>query len=219
MTTSETNYTGEIAGHRWLSKKTFEIKLSRPGTFHFISGQRISLKYKNLERDYSLASAPDEPHLTLCIRYIESGRLTRFLGDAVTGARLSFSAPHGYFTFKPSPRPAVLVATGTGIAPFRSMVGSGVTDILLLHGVTHPDELYYADYLHSAVKHYLPCISEPNELSENYFSGRVTAYLQTHVDPGIYDFYLCGRNEMIRDATLLIDERFPGSFIYTEQFF
>jgi benzoate/toluate 1,2-dioxygenase reductase component len=219
VTTSETDYTAEIAEHRWLSKKTFEIKLSRPEAFNFISGQRITLKHQNLERDYSLASAPEDSHLALCIRHVEGGQLSQILGDNSIGTRLAFYGPHGYFTFKPSPRPAVLVATGTGIAPFRSMVRSGVTDIMLLHGVTHPDELYYADNLQAAVMHYIPCISEPNQLSENYYSGRVTDYLQMHLNPGVYDFYLCGRNEMIRDATLLIDERFPGSFIYTEQFF
>lgn len=34
-----------------------------------------------------------------------------------------------------------------------------------------------------------------------------------------YDFYLCGCREMIRDVTLLVDERFPGSYIYTELFY
>ncbi len=34
-----------------------------------------------------------------------------------------------------------------------------------------------------------------------------------------YDFYLCGCREMIRDVTLLVDERFPCSYIYTELFY
>jgi NAD(P)H-flavin reductase len=98
-------------------------------------------------------------------------------------------------------------------------VSSGVTDITLLHGVSLADDLYYADFLRSAVKRYVPCLSNHDESSVDYFAGRVTDYLKQQLAPGAYDFYLCGRSEMIRDATLLIDERFTGSFIYTEQYF
>jgi hypothetical protein len=47
----------------------------------------------------------------------------------------------------------------------------------------------------------------------------VTDYLQKNLAPGEYDFYLCGRREMIHDVTLLIDERFEGSLIYTEIYY
>jgi benzoate/toluate 1,2-dioxygenase reductase subunit len=43
--------------------------------------------------------------------------------------------------------------------------------------------------------------------------------LQEHLPAAQYDFYLCGRREMIREVTWLVDERFPGSFIYSEQFY
>ena len=45
------------------------------------------------------------------------------------------------------------------------------------------------------------------------------AYLKDKLPVEACDFYLCGRREMIRDATLLVDERFPGSYIYTELFY
>lgn len=204
--------------HRWLSKKTFEIKLRRPKAFNFRPGQRISLKYKNLERDYSLASAPDDSHLTLCIRYVESGQLSQILGDTEIGTRLSFYGPYGYFTFKPSPRPAVLVATGTGIAPFRSMVRSGVVPEFILHGVETSADLYYAKELQPGSGSYVPCLSQSRK-SQTYFKGRVTDYLGRHLPPKKYDFYLCGGQEMIRDVTLLVDEQFQDALIYTESFY
>ena len=52
-----------------------------------------------------------------------------------------------------------------------------------------------------------------------HFHGRVTDYLRDKLPVTAYDFYLCGRREMIRDVTLLVDERFPGSHIYTEPFY
>ena len=218
MTTGEKGFATEIIEQRWISKKTFEIRLSRPGTFNFSPGQRISLKLNNFERDYSLASSPDESHLSLCIRHVEGGQLSRVLGAAAKGTRFSFYGPHGYFTFKPSQRPAVLVASGTGIAPFRSMVRSGITPQFLLHGVETSAELYYAKELQAASGTYIPCLSQ-SEKSQTHFAGRVTDYLRRHLPPANYDFYLCGRREMIRDATLLVDELFEGSFIYTETFF
>jgi benzoate/toluate 1,2-dioxygenase reductase subunit len=218
VTTSEKDYSTEIIEHRWLSKKAFEITLRRPKTFNFKPGQRINLKYKNSERDYSLASSLDESHLTLCIRYVEGGLLSQTIGDAGIGTRLSFYGPHGYFTFKPSPRPAVLVASGTGIAPFRSMVRSGTSPDFLLHGVETSEDLYYSEEFQSVAESYIPCLSQSKN-SQTYFRGRVTDYLQMHLPPDNYDFYLCGRQEMIRDATLLVDELFEGSNIYTETFY
>ncbi len=166
-----------------------------------------------------MVSTPADNDLILCIRNVEGGILSPQLSTVSMGTRLNFTGPHGYFTFQPSPRPAIFVATGTGIAPFCSIVSSGVTDITLFHGVTFAENLYYADFLRSAIKRYVPCLSNPDKSSVDHFAGKVTDYLQKHLAPGAYDFYLCGRNEMIRDATLLIDEKFPGSFIYTEQYY
>jgi NAD(P)H-flavin reductase len=214
----EKDYATEIITHRWLSKKTFEIKLHRPEAFNFKPGQRISLKHETVERDYSLASSPDEPDLTLCIRYVAGGLLSQLLGDAQSGTQLYFYGPHGYFTFKPSGRPAVLVASGTGIAPFRSMVRSGVTPEFILHGVETSEDLYYAEELQPAAGSYVPCLSQSGK-SQTHFNGRVTDYLQRHLPSDNYDFYLCGGREMIRDVTLLVDELFEGSLIYSESFY
>ena len=218
MTTSEKVYLTEIIGHRWLSNKTFEIKLRRPAAFSFKPGQRISLRYKDCERDYSLASSPDESDLVLCIRYVESGRLSHELGDARMETRLSFHGPHGYFTFKPSGRSTVWVASGTGIAPFRAMARSGMAPEILLHGVETPADLYYKNELQPIAGNYVPCLSQSGQ-APPAFTGRVTDYLQTHLPPDHYDFYLCGNSEMIRDVMVLVDEQFEGSFVYTESFY
>jgi ferredoxin-NADP reductase len=48
---------------------------------------------------------------------------------------------------------------------------------------------------------------------------RVTDFLEQKLSPGSYDFYLCGRGEMVRDATHIIDRRFPGARVFSELFF
>jgi NAD(P)H-flavin reductase len=128
------------------------------------------------------------------------------------------SGPYGYFTHRRSMRPIVLVATGTGIAPFVSMVRSGLKNFTLLHGVRSPENLYYASLFKATAACYIACLSGGDHFRED-FSGRVTDYLNTHLPVGPYDFYLCGRSDMIRDTTLIVDDRFPGSCVYTEIYY
>jgi benzoate/toluate 1,2-dioxygenase reductase subunit len=204
---------------QWLSDKSFEIILSLPPQFEFQPGQRISLSLNGHERDYSVVSAPGESELTLCIRCVAGGRVSAPLSVIDIGSSLLISGPYGYFTYKPSVRPAVFIATGTGIAPFCSMVRSGISGFTLLHGVSRADDLYYMSLFQEAAKKYVPCLTETRKLPANAFGGNVAAYLQRHLELKAYDFYLCGRREMIRDVTLLIDERFPESLVYTELFY
>jgi ferredoxin-NADP reductase len=213
------NYSAELTERRWLSNKSFEITLTRPKSFEYLPGQWIRLIHQTVERDYSLVSSPTDPDVALCIRNIEGGILSPGLSNAPVGSCLHFNGPHGYFMFRTSTRPAVFVATGTGVAPFVSMARSGVTGFILLHGVSSAEDLYYASVLKSAAKQYVPCISEMDRSSGEYFQGRVSDYLQKNLAPGPYDFYLCGRREMIRNVTFLVDEKFPGSLIFTETFY
>jgi ferredoxin-NADP reductase len=213
------NYSAELIERRWLSNKSFEITLTKPKSFEYLPGQRIRLIHHAVERDYSLVSSPTDPDFALCIRHIEGGILSPGLSNAPVGSCFNFNGPHGYFTFRPSTRPAVFVATGTGLAPFVSMARTGVTGFILLHGVHSAEDLYYASVLKSTAKQYVPCISETDRSSGEYFQGRVSDYLQKKLAPGPYDFYLCGRREMTRDVTFLVDEKFPGSLIFTEVFY
>ncbi len=212
-------YTCELQQSTRLSAGTFELALSRPRDFTFQPGQRIRLLDRYRERDYSLVNAPADSSLRLCIRRVPAGSFTASLHAAATGSRFQFSGPHGYFVFRSTSRPAVFVATGTGIAPFASMARAKTRGFTLLHGVKSPDDLYYADLFHATAGTYVPCISGKASTAARWFHGRVTGYVEKELPPGTYDFYLCGRTEMIRDVTWLIDEHFPDSNVYSEIFF
>lgn len=215
-------YSTEVLDRFWLTDRVFEIKLSKPSTFQFMAGQRIRLLQGAIRRDYSLITAPNDPTLALCLKMIEGGEYSPILASAEPGTRLSFTGPMGYFTYRPSDKPAIFVATGTGIAPFLSMVRTGVTDFTLLHGAREAKSLYYQDIFRPAARLYIPCLAaDADEVGsgENVFRGRVSHYIAEYLAPKAYDFYLCGRQEMIRDVTLLVDEKFPGSLIYTEAFY
>lgn len=213
---------GKLVRRNILSDKAFELELARPESFHFIPGQNILIKHGTLERFYAVISAPDEPKIELLIRHVEDGAFTSILFLAEIGTQFHFTGPHGYFTFKPSARPPVFMATGTGVAPFVSMCRSGLSDFTLLHGVKQPEDLYYELLFRRAGCRYIPCISEPvpkSRMPSDAFEGTVTGFLSLKLPRIQSDFYLCGRKEMIQEATLLIDEYFAESRVYYEVFF
>ena len=218
MTTRVSNYQADLLERRWLSSDTFEIRLARPAGFRFQPGQYIRLHQGEETRDYSPVSAPGDPELALCIRLFGEGRFSSALSKAAIGSPLVFSGPKGYFTYKPSERPSVWVATGSGVAPFCSMTRSGVKDFTLLHGVRRREDLYYAELFQTSASLYMPCLSGSND-NKACFQGRVTDYMAKHLPPKPYDFYLCGRRDMIRDVTLLVDDLFPESLVYSEIFY
>jgi len=214
--------TTEVINRKWLSEGAFEVELSRPRNFHFKAGHTIQLIYQDQKRYYSLASAPDDPTLSLCVNFIKKGYFSSLLASAEIGFKLEFTGPHGYFTFSPSPRSPVFIATDTGIAPFVSMARSGMRGFTLLHGARHAGQLYYQDLLRQSAHKYLPIVWEipdDDHVSSGLFHGKMVNLLAQHLEPGRYDFYLCGWQKMIKDVTHLIDDRFPGSHVYTEVFY
>jgi ferredoxin-NADP reductase len=220
--TGAKSYSTELLARRWLTERVFEIELTRPSSLQFTPGQRIRFSRETMQRDYSLLTTPTDPTLALCVFNVEKGQFSPVLAAAEIGTKFSFTGPYGYFTYRPSQRPAVFVATGTGIAPFLSIGRSGVTEFTLLHGVRTVSDLHYQEFFQHTARLYVPCLTDPPAPArsiENGFDGRVTHYLKEHFPPSTYDFYLCGRQEMIRDVTLLVDEKFPGSLVYTETFF
>lgn len=207
---------------QWLCPQTFEVRFERPAGFGFVSGQKIDIAFQDTVRTYTLVSSPDVDELAICVRHVPQGRFTPILARAKVGDNFKVTPAYGYFTYQPSRLPAVFVATGTGVAPFVSFARSGADGFHLLHGVRTPEQLYYHDILASASGEYTPCLSEKNTTgssSPNRFQGRVTTYLKNALPRGAYDFYLCGRNEMIADAMGIIDDRFAGSKVFSEMFF
>lgn len=165
-------FAARILSRRWLSPTAFELTLERPHGFDFQPGQRVRLGSGPNERDYSIAAAPGDPHIVLCIRRVAGGEVSTRLSAAGIGNALCGSGPHGYFTFTPSPRPAIFVATGTGVAPFVSMARAGTKGFTLLHGVKRAGDLFYRDLLAAAARRYIACLSEDAPAGRDVFAGR-----------------------------------------------
>jgi benzoate/toluate 1,2-dioxygenase reductase component len=218
-----TDYTLQVSGHRWLTRRTIEVRFQRPEGFDFLSGQKIRFVEAALERDYTLLGPRNAAEIAICVRHIPKGRFSPRLVESKVGDFFQVTPAFGYFTFNASPRQPVFIATGTGIAPFVAFARDGVRNFDLLHGVRSAEELYYHQELASNAHQYIPCLSSaespPTGTWPLAFSGRVDQGLQARLTSGAYDFYLCGRGDMIRDVMGIIDERYEGSHVFNEIFY
>ena len=212
----------ELLKRRWLSKQAFEIELTRPLSFEYKPGQTALIIHEAIQRYYSLVSTPEDPVLRLCVHYVRKGAFSPMLADAEPGTTFKLTGPHGYFTFEPSARQAVFVATGTGIAPFVSMGRSGITDFILLHEVESAEELYYDELFRKISSNYVPCLlkSAADDLpTAGQFHGNAADFIRKNLQPASYDFYLCGERNMTREVTMTVDEIFTGSYVFKEIFY
>ncbi len=200
-----------------LSEHVFQVELERPPGFEFTAGQSIRVSAGGQGRDYSLAGGPSADTLVLCVRLVEGGAVSPLLAGALPRTPIAFTGPHGVFTLAKSPRPVIWAATGVGVAPFLAMVRAGATGFTLLHGVRRSGELFSRGELEAAAARYVPCLT--GETAAGCFPGRVTGWAEANLPGGAYDIYLCGNRRMVRDFIVIVDERFPGSRVFTEIFF
>lgn len=211
-----------LSERKMLTEETFVLHCSRPPEFVFTAGQYVSLKVLGEERCYSIISGEDAESLSFLIKRIKGGKVSSALHEILLPIQVEMGLAEGYFIPKSTTRKNIFVATGTGIAPFISMIRSGITPYLLLQGAAKPEELYFEKELSSRVDNYHRYLSRSppprQESASCIYSGYITDYLHEHLPEDIYDFYLCGRWKMIRDAIHLIDDKFPKANIYSEGF-
>jgi CDP-4-dehydro-6-deoxyglucose reductase len=109
-----------------LVRLAFDVHDTDEEPFEFTPGQYVRIGYEDEEpRVYSVASSPNEDAVELCIRRVPGGELTPVLCDEVTvGDELFVRGPYGdeLELGEPADTDPVFVATGTGVAPLRSMI-------------------------------------------------------------------------------------------------
>src|SRR6266480_3733344 len=108
--------------------KHLEFEVQGVPRFGFVPGQWLSLKHtksdgEEITRAYSIASPPGENNrFALCLNRVQDGFMSNFLCDMKEGDEISSQGPFGDFILRPPMRDTIFIATGTGIAPFRSML-------------------------------------------------------------------------------------------------
>ena len=108
--------------------KHLELEVNGVTRFGFVPGQWLSVKAntpdgEEMTRAYSIASPPSENgHVAFCLNRVQDGFMSNYLCSLDEGATIAFQGPFGDFILRPPLRDTVFIATGTGIAPFRSML-------------------------------------------------------------------------------------------------
>jgi CDP-4-dehydro-6-deoxyglucose reductase len=172
---------------------TFERVDAAPMTFE--PGQWVSTSLPldvaggvEAKRSYSIASAPDgSPCFEIAVTRVQGGRGSTWLHAMQAGSLLSLMGPHGFFT-RPlaAAPPSLLIATGTGVTPLRSMVRAAIaagsrTPMWLLFGARHEEDVLYDAEFRAAARD-CPFVRFETTLSQprGRWSGR-RGYVQTHV--------------------------------------
>lgn len=90
----------------------------------FAPGQYVTLRYEETPRPYSVSCSPNDDAIEMCIRRVPGGTLTSDLCDEISeGDEVTLRGPNGDFTLQePSGRDMAFLCTGTGVAPFKSMI-------------------------------------------------------------------------------------------------
>lgn len=199
--------------------REIELRLASPATIEFQPGQFISFeipaegKPHPLTRAYSIASPPSlQDCITLIFNRVDHGPGSTFLFGLKTGDRVQFKGPAGSFRLRDdAPRDLLFVATGTGIAPLRSMIHTvldrGTSQrATLLWGLRSQRDRYYQDELRDLSARHpnfqsIVTLSRP-EPGWTGPAGRVTALVTAQV-PAVDKLavYLCGNGGMIKDVT------------------
>jgi ferredoxin-NADP reductase len=185
--------------------------------FGFVAGQWLSFKTnksdgEEITRAYSVASPPgDDNRFALCLNRVQDGFMSNFLCDMKAGDEIACQGPFGDFILRPPMRDTIFIATGTGIAPFRSMLHWLLADesrhqgkqLSLIFGNRTEKDIYYHDeFLRLAAQHlnfhYQPALSR----GRDDWKG-LRGYVQEHVPAiaqGRSDMhaYICGLDKMVK---------------------
>ncbi len=199
--------------HREISPETRHFSFEVPGDagMDFIPGQFVSfteqLNGKEVTRAYSISSPPSGNRFDLVLNRVPDGRFSPHLFNLNAGAELDFKGPYGNFVFRDPIADSILVATGTGIGPFRSMLMAQLphdsqTNFTLVFGVRHEDGILYREQFEETERQhpnfkFVPTVTQPGTNWKG-LTGRVQPHVMEILgDRRDMDVYICGMKEMV----------------------
>jgi ferredoxin-NADP reductase len=212
----------------------FKFELEAPHVLSFEAGQYISIGLPTgHRRSYSLCSSPEMDHgFELLVDLAPNGMGVQYLNALKFGDAISILAPLGKFIIdeKAQNSPLHFLATGSGIAPFRSMI----FDQLQLRHSTQPMTLYWGmrfveqmfwenEFEELAIDfpnfHFHPVISQAIP-QWPLCRGRVTDCLQVHTLMANAHYYICGNPKMLADTIAILQQKeIPPTNVHFEKFF
>jgi ferredoxin--NADP+ reductase len=218
---------GRVIENRHWAEAIFSLRVEAP-RLSFQAGQfvRIGLE-ESLVRAFSFVNPPQDPVLEFYGIVVPEGPLSPRLAKLRAGDRLLVASnPAGFLVLSEVPESDTLwlVSTGTGIAPFLSILRTAAAwtrfrKVVLVHAVRHARELVYRETIgeilsaHHNVFHYVTLVSR--EDVPGSLAGRIPARMRdgsleaaagTALDERSH-VMLCGNPDMLRDAAAALGER------------
>lgn len=224
MTAIATRLTFQSAlmGRQVVADRTLALRFARPADWSYRAGQFVDITLQD-PRDsdaggntsgFSLSSAPCENVIEIAIRIgPEDTALKRALQDAQLGTLVTMEGPFGRLQLHDADRPAVLLAGGVGIAPFRSMLveamggGSLPYRVVVIHANRRPEDAAFADEFLALERadpnlRFVPTVTALGSLTDDWDGERGhidAAMLGRHLED-VHDpiFYIAGPAGMVR---------------------
>jgi ferredoxin-NADP reductase len=198
--------------------RRYWIELPETPSFTFTPGQFLTLDLPIHEqrnkrwRSYSIASTPDGGNVVeLVIVYVEGGAASHYIFNEIKeGSRFTLRGPQGTFVLPDhTDKDLYLICTGTGIAPYRSMLHYihktqlPHEKITLIFGTRKREDLLYADEMRE-MEQVMPGFSFRPTLSREQWEGDMgyvhSVYESLCIDKRPSSFMLCGWRAMIDEA-------------------
>lgn len=196
--------------------KRFILSTLDGSKIEFLPGQFVSIYNRNLPefsntRSYSIASVCSGlTSIELCIALNEMGVFTPWLFQLKIGEKLEISEPQGQFTYKTDYAllPNIFICTGTGVAPFLSMINSalnlGESPVYLVFGNRKSEDILYREHFESLAKsnskfQFLPVLSQEASFeNKGYVHDYYTSILRDI--GGDARIFVCGWKNMCIEA-------------------
>jgi ferredoxin--NADP+ reductase len=217
---------GRVVANRHWTDALFSLQVEG-APLSFEAGQfvRIALDIEGerIARPFSFVNPPAEPVHEFYGIVVPQGPLSPRLARLQAGDTLYVATnPAGFLVLSevPDAKTLWLVSTGTGIAPFLSMLRTGTPwkrfeNVVLVHAVRHAPELVYRELIAALPRvKYVPFVSR--EAAPGALSGRIPAAIRDGrleaaagqaLSPDTSHVMLCGNPDMLRDAQAALLER------------
>lgn len=227
----QASFEATISDLQQLSESTISLTLKGEalGKLSFLPGQYANLQVPGTDqhRAYSFSSMPLDNAVSFLIRNVPGGLMSGFLREkAKVGDTMTLAGPLGSFYLRDIRRPVLMLAGGTGLAPFLAMLdeivekGGNEQPVHLIYGVNNDTDLVELEKL-AAFAQQLPNFTYALVVVD---SGSVQAkkgYVTQHIEPsqlndGDVDIYLCGPPPMVEAVAQNLRDRAiqPASFHY-----
>ena len=205
----------------------------KPGQYVQLEVPRFALTKGPEFRAFSISSSQEDPHrLELIITRAPEGVVSIYVHDYLKlGEELTVRGPYGDFCLCESDRDIFLIATGSGLAPVKSILHQIEREQIarktrLFFGGRKPEDLYYFDDLKALEKklpdfQYIPVLSRVgDDDSWNGERGRVTDLIDKYVEPQTRaEAYICGAPPVVESCIELLTEKgISSEYIFFDKF-